>query len=123
MKVLWLLTSMVCSTVQAQEWIELMRTDRAVAYTQGGVSRAPSGKPAVWVYLDYARPDPNGAISARAFIEADCAGMQTRMLAVTYHSGVRSTGTVVATGKSTDWKPVPPETMQARFWMYACTGK
>lgn len=123
MKVLWLLL-MVCGAAQAQEWIELTRTSNATVMVQtGGATRAPSGKPAVWVYLDYARPEPNGAMSTRAFIEADCAGMQTRMLAVTDHSLHRGGGSVVATSRPKDWEPVAPSTVTARAWMYACTGK
>ena len=123
MKVLWLLLAL-CGAAQAQGWIELTRSGKAVAFVPaGGVSRAPSGKPAVWVYLDYARPEPNGALSTRAFIEADCAGMQSRILALTDHSEARGGGTVITTGKPAEWEPVPPETIRARVWMYACTGK
>jgi len=68
-------------------------------------------------------PEPNGAMSTRAFIEADCAGMQTRMLAVTDHSQHRGGGNVVATSRPKDWEPVAPSTVTARAWMYACTGK
>lgn len=123
MKVPWLLLAL-CGAAQAQDgWIELARNDKAVAYTQGSPSRAPSGKPAVWVYLDYTTPGANGAMSARTFFEADCTSTQTRMLAVSYHSSPRGGGAVVGAGHPSDWSPAPPGTMRGRFWEYACTGK
>ena len=64
MKVLWLLLMMCgAAQAQAQEWIELTRTSNATVLVQAGATRAPSGKPAVWDYLDNARPEPNGAMS------------------------------------------------------------
>lgn len=123
MKVLWILLTAVCGTANAQGWIELGRNADAAAYTVGPPISSPSGRPAVWVYLDYASPRPNGALSTRVLIEADCANAQTRSLTTSAHTAPKARGEVIATAAAADWVPVPPSTFKARAWEYACTGK
>ena len=118
MKVLWLLL-MVCGAAQAQEWIELGRNPSMAAYV-GPVQKAPSGKPAVWMYLDYAKPQANGGLTTRYFLEMDCASLQVRALSASIHSGRKATGTVLETMKPGDWEPIPPDTFALKAWIHAC---
>ena len=124
MKVLCFQVMLVCSAASAQDgWIELARTNEATAYTNGARTRAPSGHPAVWVYFDYRMPQPDGARSLRIFYAADCAGMQTRALTASSHSGVKATGSVISPGgRSVEWEPVPSASVMSRIWEYVCTG-
>lgn len=121
MKFLWLSLMAACGAAQAQEWIELGRNERIYAYTPAGpVMKAPSGKPAVWLYLDYARPQAGGALSTRLFMEMDCAKLQVRTLSASNHSGRGATGGILATGEPGGWEPIPPNTFALKAWMHAC---
>jgi hypothetical protein len=119
MKVLWLL--LMCGAAQAQEWIELGRNASSIAYTPAGpVQKAPSGKPAVWLYLDYSKPQANGALTTRFFLEMDCINLQVRTLSASTHSGRGATGTILDTIKAGEWEPIPPNTFALSAWMRAC---
>lgn len=121
MKVLWILLAAVCGAANAQGWIELGRNANTFAYTPAGpVMRAPSGKPAIWLYLDYARPQARGALSTRSFLEMDCANIRVRTISASSHSGRGATGAILDTAEPGDWEPIPPNTFALSAWMRAC---
>ena len=110
---------------QAAQWSSAGLHDLGIYYYDSSTIEHQGDRHRAWTMLDYREPQKNkqgqSFKSTRAQMEFDCKDKRVRALTVSFHSGPRLTGEVLASeGVFQDWMGVPPSTPMANIMKAVC---
>jgi hypothetical protein len=110
---------------QAAQWSSAGLHDLGIYYYDSSTIEHQGDRHRAWTMLDYREPHKNkqgqSFKSTRAQMEFDCKDKRVRALTVSFHSGPRLTGEVLASeGVFQDWMGVPPSTPMANIMKAVC---
>lgn len=118
-----LLALTVCTSAMA-EWKEISTDDEVTVLVNPSSIRKNGNKVKLWSMFDYEKPQDlsgDAYLSAKYQDEFDCKEEQSRSLYISIHSKNMGAGRVVFTNAVTsEWRPVPPDTVQEILMKYAC---
>ena len=109
------------------DWLLLQSEPEGIKhYVDSEVKKTEDGLRRIWVLMDVNLESIGSGFSysIRSLHEFDCRQQSYRVLTATTYSGLKASGAVVKQGAtSPDWRYVPPETIAARYFKFACFNK
>ena len=130
MKIFLILVALLAPTFAQADWVRLVSVGagEVTVYVDPASIKRDGNVVGISTLFDYATVRTlSGAPfqSATMQDEIDCAGKQTRTLAVTSHSEPMAGGHIVstATGGYVPWTPIDPQGIFLAIFRFVCKGK
>jgi hypothetical protein len=93
-------------------WVPFMQSDASVVYIDSASVRKEGHLRKAWVLVDLQQKDPSGAHSKRGHTEIDCHESRMRIHDLSGFAGRMASGeSVYAFQGSSEWLPIPPNTL------------